>query len=232
MGADLQRPADVANLLNQRLTPHFQKHRMEFRCHLVSQVRNLELMIPMGFNLSGAYKKTCAIEAPRFFMFTVRGWLSLEYQNNIEQPPPFSASNSPNDVVLILKQSMTDNHLSQRPLLVMPAEMRNLSVAFVHSWNNSPIWLPQTLSDETKVGLSDLARVLERNYSHRYSRATEYLDWLVSGVRDATDLPLRMFDNPRSHIRGRHGTDVDIQPIADAFVPRQMRVKFDIRGAS
>ena len=46
MGSNLQTPQDIADLLTQRLRPHFAKHGMEFHCHIIESWRRIGDMFP------------------------------------------------------------------------------------------------------------------------------------------------------------------------------------------
>ena len=120
MGVDLQSPNDIAELLISKLCPHFQRQGMEFACHVVTQVRHVEAMLPKVLTLKGAYKSRNENEAPHSFVFVPRGWLSAPLQNCVVQDHPFKKSDNKLDIVVLVRQWMADRNLSQAPSASLP----------------------------------------------------------------------------------------------------------------
>eukprot|EP00969_Alexandrium_andersonii_P212417 9380360-Alexandrium_andersonii.AAC.1 len=78
--------------------------------------------------LENAYGTRKDIEAPHSFMFVPRGWIARRHWNTIKQHRSFADSNDPRDVLVLVKQWMADNQLSQEPLLALPLELHGTAV--------------------------------------------------------------------------------------------------------
>jgi hypothetical protein len=230
MGVDMQNPRDIAELLISKLRPHFLRQGMEFACHIVTQVRHVEAMFPKVVHFHGAYKTRNENEAPHSFVFVPRGWLSAPLQACVKQDHPFKQSNNKFDIVVLVRQWMSDESLSQPPLLAVPFELRSDAIGFIRKLNNSPIMQVPTLTDERKAELLALRGFLMCKYPRVHDRAAKYYDELV--VQDQpenilalpTVKPLLFLQCPRDFARLRPEIRNVIVP--SALVPFQLKVVY------
>jgi hypothetical protein len=140
MGVNMQCPADIAELLTAKLHHHFASKGLEFKVHVVTRVRCVEKMLPKEMNLSGGYKTRDGIEAPHSFIYLPRGWISTTLQQHVVQAGPFKNTvGSKTDIVVLVRQHMADDGLSQAPLLVMPTVLRRQALEFLIKLGSNPV---------------------------------------------------------------------------------------------
>jgi hypothetical protein len=216
LGTSLQSPDDIAALLNTRLGPAFERLGMEFKAQVIHAARNVQAMLPTTLALSGAYKTRLDIEAPHSFVFVPRGWLSAPLQKVVQQGAPFTNAQGRYDVVCLVKQWMSDEGLSQPPLLTYPEQMRADAYNFFASLN-SPYQVLQRirLTPERVVELKTLGEFLAR-YGDTYTRGAKYLLDLCSEAKVPRTVPdLEFLRIPRSFATLR-------PEVKDAAVPSVM----------
>lgn len=189
LGASLQSPQDIIQLLMNKLAPQFAEKGIEFRAHYVSRVRSVKLMVPREVSLYGAYKTRDGNEAPHSHIFIAHGWLPPNLQRCVKRDGAHQSSVPHNaDVVALVRQWMKDDQLSQDPLLVYPNVLRKVAVAFVRRLAMDPDTEIPFLSEERQKSCLALADFLESRYTI-YSRAVKYLRELSTPPESAVPPP-------------------------------------------
>jgi hypothetical protein len=183
MGSNLQTPQDIADLLTQRLRPHFAKHGMEFHCHIIESWRRIADMFPNVLKLEGAYKTRDGVEAPHSFTFCPRGCLPTHLQAEVEQGNPFRESKDRRDTIALVRQWMADGDLSQRPLLTYPASCRADAFTFFGRLNSNEVMARGVIKPERAIELDALAQFLGKTYAGAFTKAAKYISDLLEASR-------------------------------------------------
>jgi hypothetical protein len=122
----LQTPQQVCQLLQATLEPVFARRGEEVKVMYVTACRPWGQMLPREVKLAGAFMTREVagerVEAPHSFTFLTRRSLASHVQMEVEDSRKGAhAQASDLDVVVLVKQLMSDEALSQPPLVVFPA---------------------------------------------------------------------------------------------------------------
>jgi hypothetical protein len=148
----MQCPDDIAELLTTKLHQHFAAKGLDFKVHVVTRVRCVENMLPKTMTLSGGYKTREGLESPHSFVYLPRGWMSTTLQQHVVQMDPFKRIEpSKLDVVVLVKQNMADDSLSQAPLLILPAVLRKQAMEFLIKLGSAPETMIATVIGSQQV---------------------------------------------------------------------------------
>ena len=208
MGANLQCPEDIANLLHQKLQPHFAKFGMIFQCHIVTAFRDIEAMFPTSLSLFGAYATRQGIEAPHSFTFVPRGWLGTQLQGDVEQHDPFRGSNDRYDIIALVRQHMSDSCLSQRD-----------SFTFFSRLSEGGYLRGGIIKPDRAKSLRALSKFLATSYGVLYAKSATYIDDLVASSPSEPDAAMVLAAPPSlSFLESRSFATLRPQ-MQNSFVP-------------
>ncbi len=144
-----------------------------------------------------------------------------------EQHPPHQHAAGQGDVFLLIRQWMSDEVLSQPPLLVWPETWRSRATTFLGRLATSPTLLLAGVDDDRSSGLLKLADVLERSYGSVYRRGCAYLKDLAE---------CRPYDRPLANLTwlAKQPSRFDHRRVCfkvapdEVFIPRRMHVAFAV----
>ena len=227
----LQTPFDVMKLIEARIGPMVRARGEEFKIVYVPNVRNFEAMMPNVVDLSGAYRHRDGIEAPHNFMFTTRKWMTESALENAEQKAPYVHADHPDDVFVLVRQWVSDEELSQPPLLVGPHSLFREIEKFWTDVCENPIIMHRWVDESRAAGLKAIATFLT-TYGDFYAEAIEYLRKLAT-IGDRPHEPIEQLGfilHGQRRIQGRGMPDLDQGPVHEDFIPKRLNVTFLMAG--
>ena len=145
--------------------------------------------------------------------------LRSDHRHEILQAPPYEHEKGNGDVVLLVRQWMASTELSQRPKLVLPECLRNLSTKFISDITSCTKGMYEQADDARLDQLCKLADFLTKDYT-MYGRGADYLRKAAlpnTGAPNALEfleMGFRFDFAPQ---------DFD-EPLNDVFVPRELNV--------
>ena len=86
------------------------------------------------------------------------------------------------DIFAMVKQTMSDDHLVQPPLLVYPEAFMNATQNFFNRINSTQMLRHSTVDEGRAEELLDLAKNVQLDFPH-LNRGAEYLKTLAEGTR-------------------------------------------------
>ena len=148
--------------------------------------------------------------------------------------PLYQASNDRFDVVCMVRQNMSDETLSQPPLLIYPAQLRRDSQIFLQRVGTpSAEYVCRGYLEPARVlQLEKLSAFLARNYGTLYIKSAQYMSDLVLAtgdgalpIVDATPIqPLDFLTTPRNFATLRPQVRDSIVPAV--LIPWSLKVTF------
>ena len=128
------------------------------------------------------------------------------------------------DVFALVKMNMSDDVLSQKPLLVWPETFMSETEAFFSRLNHTREVVQQSMDEERVAELSRLADNLEKDFPH-LRRGVQYYRTLLTEGRDRKPYsPLKFIDAGPS--AGERYTNLQMGPRPLPPRPRLLQVVF------
>jgi len=199
---DLQTPRDVQRTLVNRMRPLFARSNLVFDCEIVDTIRDWCTLMPAGATLKNCYRArkgdgegNDSYAVPQSFTFMVRegmpgGGVGIEMDDNV--PRRLRSEGRSKDVFAMVKAAMSDQVLSQPPILVYPHSYLPATQSFVNRINSTTLTMNASLDESRSEELSDLANNIEQDFPH-LQRGANYLRSLVNSERARQPFPVLNF---------------------------------------
>ena len=139
-------------------------------------------------------------------------------------PKRLRVAGNSRDIFALVKMNMSDDHLSQDPLLVYPAGLEASTLHFWRTINQSAKKLYAELDDDRKGELSKLAAAFKNDFPH-LQRAVNYYGSLMDDNRPRQTPPVLRFVEAGPHAGSRVGV-VELGQRPPPPKPFHLKVKF------